>query len=790
MNRCTQGIVWLPAVLILSTLGALPAAAQSTGAPPQYMVSENSGASTDDWPRQVSANGSTVTVYQPQFDSLQADVLTGRAAVSITTAASAVPVYGVVWFSAHAQIDKAAGLVTLDNIQVTKANLPPAPAVGPDYAQIVTQNLPGVAQSLSLARVEALLSVSAAERQQKSPQLDNAPPHMFVSQTPSVLVLIDGQPVIRPVTGTNLLRVTNTRALIAVDQDAGTYYLYVVDRWMQAPALQGPWTPAGRLQAGLDVVKKDAVSDESADLLDNPTPEVKDALDHNQPVAIFVSTEPAALIETEGSPDLQPIAGTNLLWAQNCHASLFMDVDDQYYYTLSSGRWYRSRMLNDGAWSYVDGADLPKDFASIPESHPAGDALPSVPGTPEAAQARIAAHVPQTATVQRDAAQLTVFYDGDPQFSQIEGTGMQYAVNTATPVVLMPDGSYFACSNGVWFQAGSANGPWTIALSVPSEIYTIPPTCPINYVTNVYVYGYDDNVVYVGYTPGYLGTYIAPDGCVVYGSGYTYPSWTGHVWYGAPITYGVGVAFDFTSAYGWSFGFGWGWGPTWRPWWGPWAGYWRDHGGDQHAGPWTWHDANFNRYNVYHRWDSQVVASRRRLPSAPGGHTGTPARRPANNVFAGADGYTYRKVGSAWQRFDGSAWRSVGGSPAVSPGRPRNIPRPGEAAGATPTVGQALDGVARGGPAPLADLNRDQQARALAQARANAARQAANPPQTAPVVRQPAVARPPVQPTLRLPNMGGTFGGYARRPAAPSGGGRTGGGGGAGRSGGGGARHK
>jgi hypothetical protein len=100
---------------------------------------------------------------------------------------------------------------------------------------------------------------------------------------------------------------------------------------------------------------------------------------------------------------------------------------------------------------------------------------------------------------------------------------------------------------------------------VPASIYTIPVSSPLHYVTNVYVYGSTPEYVYMGYTPGYLGTYLEPDGTVVFGSGYVYPSWVGSVWYGAPVTYGLGAVFDWDINFGWGWGFGWGVGPFWRP---------------------------------------------------------------------------------------------------------------------------------------------------------------------------------------------------------------------------------
>ena len=58
-----------------------------------------------------------------------------------------------------------------------------------------------------------------------------------------------------------------------------------------------------------------------------------------------------------------------------------------------------------------------------------------------------------------------------------------------------------------------------MATAVPTEIYRIPASSPIHYVTYVHVYGFTPQVVYVGYTPGYMGTVVTPYGTVVYGTG-------------------------------------------------------------------------------------------------------------------------------------------------------------------------------------------------------------------------------------------------------------------------------
>src|SRR6185436_16047634 len=120
--------------------------------------------------------------------------------------------------------------------------------------------------------------------------------------------------------------------------------------------------------------------------------------------------------------------------------------------------------------------------------------------------------IPQTATINRAEAKLTVDYLGEPDFIAIPSTSLTYAANTATPVIRVSSKSFYACQGGVWFVATDAHGPWVAATSVPAAIYTIPVSCPIHYVTYAYVYGYSASQVYVGYTPGYAGTVVAPGG--------------------------------------------------------------------------------------------------------------------------------------------------------------------------------------------------------------------------------------------------------------------------------------
>src|SRR5437899_9102599 len=79
------------------------------------------------WPREFEDNGTKVDIYQPQIEKWSGTDFETRSAVAVTPAGSNAPVYGVFWMKARADVDKAARIVTLNNIQVTRVMFPSAP---------------------------------------------------------------------------------------------------------------------------------------------------------------------------------------------------------------------------------------------------------------------------------------------------------------------------------------------------------------------------------------------------------------------------------------------------------------------------------------------------------------------------------------------------------------------------------------------------------------------------------------------------------------------------------------
>ena len=597
----------MPAAQTVQVAQATPTAPAATAASSQPPA--------DPWPREISVSGTPALIYQPQVESWTGNQLGFRAAMALKTAGGTAETYGVVWGSARTHVDKGNRLVTLDHLSVSQIRFPALADNGTSYLAPLRQALPGALATISLNRLEASLAASGTARPAGF-EVSNAPPAIIVSYGPAILVPVEGEPVWRRIPDSRFDRVINTQALIAKTRDGSTLYLHVYDGWVASESLAGPWKQERVAPLGLDDVARSLAKQGKVDLLDGgPNANPKPALSAGV-LAIHGTQAPTELLVFKGQPNFQPITSTNLLWATNTEADVIVDLNNNLTYFLAAGRWYRAPSLN-GPWTYVAANALPADFSRIPKDGPASVVLASVAGTPQAEEAVIANSIPQTATVMRTGGPTFVpSFDGAPQWNAIADTPLQYVVNSQAPIIRIDASSYFAVQGGVWFSATALTGPWVVATSVPAVIYSIPVTSPIHYVTYVRVYGYTPEVVYVGYTPGYMGTVVSTSGVVVYGTGYAYSPWVGTVYYPAPVTYGVAAVPVYNPAVGYSFGFAMGLttAALWAPYWG---------GAYYHPYYYGYPCCGSASANVYRNWGTGVSSGTRTWYSTAGGTVGT-----------------------------------------------------------------------------------------------------------------------------------------------------------------------
>ena len=418
-----------------------------------------------------------------------------------------------------------------------------------------------------LATVESLDQLD-----QINVNLDNTPPKIIFTAKPSVLITIDGDPVLKEIENSGYKYVENTPFFIVQEISSKNYYIKGGDYWYSSPSISGPWknisNPPQRVR---EIAVKAMGTDE--------TENAKEKKGTGPAPVLIVETGPSELLQSDGEPAYAPIQGTSLLYMTNTDSYILKDITTQETFVLISGRWYSSMSLAKGPWRFVAPENVPADFANIPADSNFTVIRSSVPGTVESKEALMDNSIPQTAAVDRKEATVDVQYDGNPKFEPISGTDMQYAVNTDKSVIIV-NGGYYCVDNAIWFVAPAPVGPWTVCVDVPPSVQLIPPECPVYNIKYVYVYSYTPTVVYVGYTPGYLYSYPY-HGCVYYGTGYYYRPWYGSVFYPRPVTWGFGVSWNPFTGWGYSFGmnvggpYGWfayGWRPPYSGWWGP-AGY-------------------------------------------------------------------------------------------------------------------------------------------------------------------------------------------------------------------------
>jgi hypothetical protein len=647
------------------------------------------------WPREQYQNGARLIIYQPQVDDWKNfQELSWRMAVSLTPK-SGKEVVGVVEMKGNTDVDNLAKIVMITNPQVIGTYFPSLdPTTAEKMQQLVKSFVPPTI-TISLHRLIASLPM------QKAPagvQLNNDPPKIFVGYRPSILLSVDGEPTLSDVPNTNLKFVVNTQWPLFFDSENSSYYIPVGQQWLTATSLEGQWSPTKKLPRDMNKVAQDKQWSALKKII--PPPSKSGGV---TPV-VFYSDKPADVILFDGQPVYAQIPNTQLTYATNTSSVVFVFTPTQQFYYLTAGRWFRANDL-EGPWTYAT-ADLPPDFAKIPQSSPASAILASVPGTEEAKDAVLLAQVPTTMTVKPAEAQakVKVEYGGEPKFEPIEGTTMSYATNTQDKVIKVGD-VYYLCLQGVWFMSPNPQGPWTTATSVPQEIYTIPSSSPVYNVTYVTQTANPDGTVTANYTAGYLGGFIlgaATGAIIANGSGYWWPPYAyGGYYYPYAATYGgayYGTAHynSATGTYGWSqTAYGPNGSATRGAAYNPYTGTaargasvstpYGSRSAAQAFNPYTGTYAQTRQgSNPNAQWGSSYVS--RGNQSATMGHYSTAngtvagisgsqggkaaasstawgnsaaAKTASGNMYAGHDGNVYKNTGNGWQKYDNGSWNSV-----------------------------------------------------------------------------------------------------------------------------------
>lgn len=618
-----------------------------------------------DWPRQIEVPKGTIIIYQPQLEMFNGVDLKCRSAISVTPKGSDRPSWGAMWFDARLLVDRDQRMASIQELKIPKARFTGStPEQEKKLKAFIEEEVPKWNLSISLDRLLTGIQGSG-RRLMAQDRLNDNPPRIIVSETPAVLVPINGGANLTKIESTNLMRVVNSIFQIVFDPAQNAYFLNGGSIWYAAQSLHGEWSPVN--QAPEELTKFYTFWTRSDSTINSGASSAEDT-----PPRIIVSSEPAELIVFDGPPNYSPITGTNLFYAVNTGSDVFMDGKTNQVYVLLAGRWFRADSLA-GPWQYVSADALPEGFSRIPADSPKRNVRVHVAGTELAQEAVLDTMIPQTAVISRRIATLKVTYDGEPVFKPIEGLNMQYAAN-ADCAVINVNGKCYCCHNAIWYESEKPQGPWTVCISVPDIIYSMPPTCPFFNVKFVRILKATPETVCVGYTPGYVGCYRASSDTVVYGTGFTYPDWFQSQFIARPITWGLRARYNPLSGA-----------------WGLYADYISPtgkyrlipgsvDGGGHHITKWSmagwWGAGGYPNYqdmagggreqvksNIYAKYAATAEAESitrhvNNIRFMEKKEVLAPKANP-NNVYVDRLGDVYRRTDSGWQMRQGAKWVDV-----------------------------------------------------------------------------------------------------------------------------------
>jgi hypothetical protein len=329
-------------------------------------------------------------------------------AVSITEKAGSKPILGVISWRADTITNVSLQTVYVKNIEVLDARFSSLDAAQEAQMQKrAHQFYPTMTLTIGLPRMIASLEKVNAPVRSIAANTDI--PSILVTTSPAIVLMVDGKPVLAPITGTSLQYVVNTNWDLFFDKSA--YYLLSGKTWLKAKDLHGPWSVAAKLPPDMAKLPPNQNWDE---VLKSVPPNSGSQI---APKVLFTE-RPAELLSFNGKPVYSKISSTNLSYATNTESKVFLHQPDGQVYVLISGRWFRSLGIG-GPWTYASNS-LPSDFRAIPRGSPAHDVLVSVPGTQEASDAVLLSQIPTTVVVNRAAAEAQVKVE---QFQNRGGAG-------------------------------------------------------------------------------------------------------------------------------------------------------------------------------------------------------------------------------------------------------------------------------------------------------------------------------------------------------------------------------
>jgi hypothetical protein len=198
--------------------------------------------SQTEWPKSiVTTNGMVINVYQPQMEAFVGNSLKSRSAFSILEKGSQDPIFGVFWSLDLVETNRDTREVVIESSKVTEIKIPAGTGhFEKDFIKATLETyIPKIMSHLPLDEVLTSLEETQEDKELAHDISDKLPKVIYRNQA-SILVLIDGAPLLKKNKKWGLNVVVNSPFTIVQNRD-GKFYLYGGGHWYVAPTAAGPY---------------------------------------------------------------------------------------------------------------------------------------------------------------------------------------------------------------------------------------------------------------------------------------------------------------------------------------------------------------------------------------------------------------------------------------------------------------------------------------------------------------------------------------------------------------------
>ena len=243
-------------------------------------------------------------------------LMTAYAAASYTPAGATKAALGTLQIEADTDVSVHERLVSFSKYRILEANFPTLPKE--QLRTVIAEvgaAVPAQERVIGLDRV-----LAAIDKSQIIPKnVDGVkadPPPIFFSQTPAILVNIDGDPIWSPIKDNDLKFAVNTNWDLFQHEPTKTYYLRNDDAWLKATDVKGTWEPAGTLPESFKKLPADDNWKEVKANLPGKKGKPDDGLrEHRAGGAHPAATDAPSYLLVQGTSDL--------LWVSNTESDVF-----------------------------------------------------------------------------------------------------------------------------------------------------------------------------------------------------------------------------------------------------------------------------------------------------------------------------------------------------------------------------------------------------------------------------------------------------------------------------------